>query len=93
MRVGVCRVELFINGSFSLKDRRRVVDSVKQRLRNRFNVSVAELSEDSQWQRGSLGISCVARDEQSVESLLHQVLEFIENDDRVEVTDWLFEIY
>lgn len=93
MRVGVCRVELFINGSFSLKDRRRVVDSVKQRLRNRFNVSVAELSEDSQWQRGSLGISCVARDEQSVESLLHQILEFIENDDRVEVTDWLFEIY
>ncbi|WP_438318632.1 DUF503 domain-containing protein [Candidatus Caldatribacterium sp. SIUC1] len=93
MRVGVCRVELFINGSSSLKDRRRVVDSVKQRLRNRFNVSVAELSEDSQWQRGSLGISCVARDAQSVESLLHQVLEFIENDDRVEVTDWLFEIY
>ncbi len=86
-------MELFINGSSSLKDRRRVVDSVKQRLRNRFNVSVAELSEDSQWQRGSLGISCVARDEQSVESLLHQVLEFIENDDRVEVTDWLFEIY
>ncbi|WP_017872115.1 DUF503 family protein [Candidatus Caldatribacterium saccharofermentans] len=93
MRVGVCCVELFINGSSSLKDRRRVVDSVKQRLRNRFNVSVAELSEDSQWQRGRLGISCVARDEQSVESLLHQVLEFIENDDRVEVTDWLFEIY
>lgn len=93
MRVGVCRVELFINGSFSLKDRRRVVDSVKQRLRSRFNVSVAELSEDSQWQRGSLGISCVARDERSVTSLLHQVLEFIENDDRVEVTDWLLEIY
>lgn len=89
----MCRVELFINGSFSLKDRRRVVDSVKQRLRNRFNVSVAELSEDSHWQRGSLGISCVARDEHSVTSLLHQVLEFIENDNRVEVTDWLLEIY
>lgn len=89
----MCRVELFINGSFSLKDRRRVVDSVKQRLRNRFNVSVAELSEDTQWQRGSLGISCVAKDEYSVTALLQQVLEFIENDDRVEVTDWLLEIY
>lgn len=93
MRVGVCRVELFISGSFSLKDRRRVVDSVKQRLRNRFNVSVAELSEDSQWQRGSLGISCVARDEHAVTSILNQVLDFIEKDDRVEVTDWLLEIY
>lgn len=89
----MCRVELFINGSFSLKDRRRVVDSVKQRLRNRFNVSVAELSEDAQWQRGSLGISCVAKDERSVTALLQQVLDFIENDDRVEVTDWLLEIY
>lgn len=93
MRVGVCRVDFIINESFSLKDRRRVVDSVKQRLRNRFNVSVVELSEDSQWQRGSLGISCVARDEHSVTSLLHQVLEFIENDGRVEVADWLFEVY
>jgi uncharacterized protein YlxP (DUF503 family) len=93
MRVGVCRVELFINGSFSLKDRRRIVNSVKERLRNRFNVSVAEVSEDTQWKRGSLGISCVAKDEQSVQSTLHQILEFIGNDDRVEVTDWLFEIY
>ena len=61
MRVGACQIDIFINESFSLKDKRRVVNSVKERIRNRFNVSVVEISTNSQWRKSSLGVSCVGK--------------------------------
>ncbi len=93
MSVGACQFDFFINDSFSLKDRRRVVSSLKERLRNRFNVSVIEISNNFQWRKSSLGISCVGNDERSVESLLQQVVQFVEGDDRLEITDLTIEIY
>jgi len=93
MRIGVCRIELFISSSFSLKDKRRIMNSVKQRLRNRFNVSVIEIPIDAQWKRGSLGISCVGLDERSVQSLMDQVVRFMEDDDRFEVSELTVDIF
>lgn len=92
MRVGVCQVELFINGSLSLKDKRRVMNSVKQKLRNRFNISIVEIPVDTQWKRGDLGISCVGLDERSVRSTIDQIVRFIEDDDRVEVSNLTVDI-
>ncbi|NSW75334.1 MAG: DUF503 domain-containing protein [Candidatus Atribacteria bacterium] len=92
MRVGVCQVELFINGSLSLKDKRRVMNSVKQKLRNRFNISIVEIPVDAQWKRGDLGISCVGLDERSVRSTIDQIVRFIEDDDRVEVSNLTVDI-
>jgi uncharacterized protein YlxP (DUF503 family) len=87
MRVGVCKIELFISESFSLKDKRRVMNSIKQKLRNRFNVSIIEIPVNSQWKRGDLGISCVGLDEGGVRSTMDQIIRFIEEDDRFEVSD------
>ncbi len=93
MKIGACQIDIFINESFSLKDKRRVVNSLKERLRNRFNISVIEVSTNAQWKKSSLGISCVGNDEQSVQSLLQQVVQFVEGDDRLEITDLTIEIY
>ncbi|MCX7667938.1 MAG: DUF503 domain-containing protein [Atribacterota bacterium] len=92
MRVGVCQVELFISSSFSLKDKRRVMNSVKQKLRNRFNISIVEIPVDAQWKRGDLGISCVGLDEKSVRSTIDQIVRFIEEDDRIEVSNLTVDI-
>jgi len=93
MRVGACQIDIFVNESFSLKDKRRVVNSLKERLRNRFNVSVIEISTNSRWRKSSLGISCVGNDERSVQLLLQQVVQFVEGDDRLEITNLTIEIY
>ncbi len=69
------------------------MNSVKQRLRNRFNVSVIEIPIDAQWKRGSLGISCVGLDERSVQSLMDQVVRFMEDDDRFEVSELTVDIF
>ena len=61
MFVGVCVLELRIPGSFSLKDKRQVVRSAVQRMRQKFNVSVAEVGELDLWNVASLGIVCATR--------------------------------
>ncbi len=93
MRVGVCQVNIFINESFSLKDKRKVMNSIKQRLRNKFNVSVIEESNGTSYKKGILGISCVGIDETGVKNLLERVVLFLEDDGRFEITELNMEIY
>ena len=63
MAVGWVRIEIVLPEAGSLKDRRQVVRSIKDRLRRQFNVSVAELDEDRDlWQRATLGIAAVNGD-------------------------------
>ncbi len=68
------------------------MNSVKQKLRNRFNISIVEIPVDAQWKRGDLGISCVGLDERSVRSTIDQIVRFIEDDDRVEVSNLTVDI-
>ncbi|MDI3530901.1 MAG: uncharacterized protein PWP60_750 [Candidatus Atribacteria bacterium] len=93
MRVGVCQINIFINESFSLKDKRRVMNSVKQRLRNKFNVSVIEESNGTNHKEGVLGVSCIGIDEAGVRNLLERVVLFLEDDGRFEITGLNTEIY
>ena len=62
MVVGVCTVELFIPESQSLKDKRQVLHSLKDRLRGKFNLSVAEVDGQDLWQKAVLGMACVANE-------------------------------
>ncbi len=93
MRVGVCRIDILIHQSFSLKDRRRVMNSVKHRLRNRFNISVIEVYAQKLWDRGSFGIALVGEDEEGVRKVLDRVLCFLEEDDRLEVLQVTMDVY
>ena len=75
--VGLCTVELHIPDVQSLKGKRQVLSSLKTKLRNRFNISVAEIDEHDLWQRSILGIACVANDTGRVNQTLDQVLNLI----------------
>ncbi len=59
MPVATLTVELGIEGAQSLKDRRQVVRSIKDKLRHGFNISVAELDEASLWNRATLGVAAI----------------------------------
>ncbi|MFC1694330.1 DUF503 domain-containing protein [Candidatus Latescibacterota bacterium] len=87
MITGVLRIELFIPDSGSLKTKRFAIKSLKERLRNRFNVSVAEIDNADKWQRASLGVAVVSNEPRHVESVLGNVMNFVSGDQRVEVID------
>ena len=87
MIVGAAVVELHVHASQSLKQKRGVVRSVVQRLRNRFNVAVAEIGGQDTWQRAVLGITTTGIDRTQVRGVLTRVLVFIEDLHLAEVTD------
>ena len=93
MFVGVCQVELFIPESGSLKSKRFILKSLKTRLRNKFNIAVAEVGSNDKWQRAVIGISTVSNDRKLIESTFNQVLNLISSDVRVELIDHLVEYY
>jgi hypothetical protein len=87
MVVGVLRIELFIPASDSLKTKRFAIRSIKDRLRSRFNVSVAEVDNGDKWQRASLGVVAVSNESRHIESVMGNVLNLVYGDRRVEVID------
>lgn len=74
MIVGLCTVELHFPDSQSLKNKRKILVSLKTRLQNRFNISVAEIDENHLWQKVILGIASVANDTAQVNQTLDRVL-------------------
>ncbi len=71
--VGVLTLELRLENSFSLKDKRQVVRSLKDRLRHKFNVAVAEIDYQDLWQRAALAAVTVSPDHEYAEKLLQLV--------------------
>ena len=78
MHIGFCRMELYLPDSHSLKGRRQVARSVAARVRNQFNVAVAEVDDGDMWQRLTLGICCLSSDLGHVEQTISRVADFIE---------------
>lgn len=85
MVVGLCTVELFMAGSQSLKDKRQVLHSLKDRLRGKFNLSIAEVDGQDLWQKTVLGMACVANDGGYVNQVLEQALNVIKGMPAVEI--------
>ena len=71
--IGVLTLELRLEDAHSLKDKRHVVKSLKDRLRNKFNVAVAEIDYQDLWQRGLLAAVTVASDHGHAEQVLQSV--------------------
>lgn len=85
MVVGVCTVELFISGSQSLKDKRQVVHGLRDRLREKFNLSVAEVDGQDLWQKAVVGMACVSNESRHANQVLEQALNLIKSMPAVEV--------
>lgn len=79
MHIGTARVALYLDGNHSLKGKRIVVKSVVQRIRNRFNVAVAEIDTQDAWHVATLGIVCVSDDPRHSNEMLSKVIDFVES--------------
>jgi hypothetical protein len=77
MVVGIVSLRFVIPGSHSLKDKRRRLRGVKDRLRAQFNVSIAEVDAQDVWQTAVLGLSAVGTDRAYVEGLLDQAIQMV----------------
>jgi uncharacterized protein YlxP (DUF503 family) len=86
--VGSCKIELRIPESRSLKSKRRVLKSLKDRIQGRFNVGIAEVDRLDQWDRATLGVACVSNDSRLVDATLSTVVNWIEASGDVLVVDY-----
>ena len=93
MVIGTCQVDLHLPESGSLKKKRQIVKRIKDRVKNRFNVSIAEVGDNELWQRATLGISVVSNDKKFANQVLNQVVEHINQENGVVVLDYSLEIF
>lgn len=92
MLLSTLKVDLLLRESRSLKDRRRIVNSLKARIRSRFNVSIADVSEQESWQRAVLGVAVVSNDGRFANEVLSKVFRLIESEPRVEVVGQVLDL-
>lgn len=93
MVVGICTIELRIPGNDSLKGKRSVVRRIKERVKNTFNVSVAEVADLDALQRAGLGIAFVSNEASHVHSTLSKVVNFIDHLYIAEIIDYHIEVW
>lgn len=93
MIVGVLRLQLSLFESFNLKDKRRVLRSMKDRMRNTFNVSVAEVDHLDSHRSAVIGVTMVANERRFVESSLSKVVEFVRRVGQVTLVDYEIETF
>jgi uncharacterized protein len=79
MVVGILTVSLAIPQANSLKDKRRVVKSIKDKVRNGFNVSVAEIGDQDIWRSAIIGIAVISEDSSYANGVLSRVQDLIQN--------------
>lgn len=87
MVVGVLSMELSIGGAFSLKDKRRVLKGLLERVRNRFNVSCAEVDRMDSHRLATVGVVCVSNQGSHAMSIMSSVSDFVYSLGTVEVLD------
>jgi uncharacterized protein YlxP (DUF503 family) len=85
----VLRIEIHLrlHAARSLKDKRLVVQSVKQRLRNKFNVAVAEVGSLDRWRDAELGVVSVGSDRRIVDAELESITRYLDSDARFEMVE------
>ncbi|MBA7604164.1 hypothetical protein ES703_11283 [subsurface metagenome] len=93
MNVGVCKINLRLPENSSLKGKRQILKPITTRVRNKFNVSVAEIDNHDQWQLATIGICCVSNDNRFTNEVLSKVMDFVINGHfEVEILDYEIEI-
>jgi len=93
MLVGLYQIELFIPDSGSLKSKRFVLKSLKDKIRAKFTVSVAEVEDNELWQRAVLGVAMVSNERKFIDQVMTQIFNLVEQDDNVEITNQQLEVF
>ena len=92
MHIGVCTLHLRLLENHSLKGKRRAIKSIKDRVRSKFNVSIAEVDRLDKWQQATLGVACVSNDARFANSVLSNVVNFVSGMHLAELVDYEIEI-
>jgi uncharacterized protein len=79
VNVGICKVRLRLPENLSLKGKRQVVKSLTARLKNKFDVSVAEVRDNDLWQLATIGICFISNDKRFTNEVLSKTVEFVVN--------------
>jgi uncharacterized protein YlxP (DUF503 family) len=79
MVVGSLKIEFRLTDNRSLKGKRKVVRSMVDKVKSRFNVSIAEVGSNDKWQKIELGVSAVGNDRRHIDSSLNHILSFLES--------------
>lgn len=94
MHVAVVKLSIHIYASQSLKDKRRTIQSMKDRLRRKFGVSVAEVGGQDTWQLAELGVVAVSGDLTTLEQLVDSAVRYaIENYPEAEVNRTEYDVF
>ena len=93
MIIGTLTIRLVIRGAYSLKDKRQVLKSLKDRLSNKFNVSVAEVDRQDDRQQATLGVAMVGTDARVVNSALSKLIDHVRCAPGAELVDYELEMF
>ena len=80
-------LQLRLHAADSLKEKRRVVRSVKERLRQRFHVAVAEVGSHDQYRIAEIGVAAVAAERRELDRLLGRITDFLDGDGRFDIVE------
>lgn len=87
MTVGILNISLLVSNSFNLKDKRRILNGIKDSLRNRFNISIAVVDDNAKYNHAQLEVVCVSPNVHFTIEVLSRVLSNIEDRWDVEVVN------
>jgi uncharacterized protein len=93
MVVGSLKIEFRLTDNRSLKGKRKVVRSMVDKVKSRFNVSIAEVGSNDKWQKIELGVSAVGNDRRHIDSSLNHILSFLESLYLAEIVHTEMEIF
>ena len=92
MVIGCCSIRFYLHSNNSLKGKRRVVRAIKDRLKNDFNVSIAEVGNQDVLQSLHIGISAVSSDKPYMDGLMTKVINAIDKINLADIVDYKTEI-
>jgi uncharacterized protein YlxP (DUF503 family) len=92
MFVGIGRVKIFLPGSNSLKSKRRIINSIKGKIRSKYNVGISEIDFLDKWQYTLIGIVGVSNDSKFLQSSFNKIVDRIREFRDINVLDWSIRI-
>lgn len=88
MNAIICKIKIHLPNSHSLKDKRQIIKSITSKIRNSYNISIAEVDNNELWQIATLGIACISNSQSHNGDVIDKILNFIKlNYPEIEITE------
>jgi uncharacterized protein YlxP (DUF503 family) len=91
--VGVLTLEIDISGAFSLKEKRMTVNRIRDRVRAKFNVAIAEVDDNEVWNHACIGVVGISNDQRHLNEMLSKVVAFVEDIRDCELEDYSLDFF